>query len=560
MINVRGIEKRFGTTAVLAGVSFVLGDRQRGALVGQNGTGKSTILKILAGILAPDAGMIDFGPHASVGYLPQDTSLAGDEPIIEYLRRVTGIADMEREMASFAAQPEDPEKKEKYDAALAAYERMNGYGFEARVDAMLAGFGMDSFALTTLLQDLSSGQKSKVAMIGLLLREDDVLLLDEPTNNLDLSSLIWLEAYLRKSTATILIVSHDRRFVDRIADKVIELDWNTRTVTMTNGTYSDYLVASAKRRARQLADFRSQQDEIARLTDRASQLRQRSAAGSKWKGTDNDKFLRGFKRDQAGKSGRGAKAIEQRIEQMDVIEKPVERIPLEIDIGEQLGEGNREISLRDICVGYLGGFVVGPVTLDIPFGMRIGIFGENGTGKSTLLKAMTGFVQPLSGDIRIGNGVRMGDMLQEHDTLPRNMTPIQFLTERAGIEKSSAYALLARFGVPAVQARENIDVLSPGGRARVLLGLFSALQKNVLVLDEPTNHLDLEAMEALEEAISGYRGTVIVVSHDRFFIEKARLETMYQMVDRQLKAIDDFEAYVKRSEDRAKRLMRNLPR
>ncbi|MBP9863996.1 ABC-F family ATP-binding cassette domain-containing protein [Patescibacteria group bacterium] len=558
MIQVQGLEKRFGTAPVLSGVDFVLGDSQHGVLVGQNGSGKSTILKILARLIEPDAGSFDFGPNARVGYLPQDTSAIGEASIIEYLRGETRLAFAEKEMTELADHLDEPSVRLRYEHAFGLFERMHGYEFDTHARMMLSGFGMERIPLEMPISELSSGQKSKIALIAILMREDDVLLLDEPTNNLDLSALAWLEAYLRKSRATILVVSHDRRFVDRIADKIIELDWMTHTVATTSGTYTDYLAAKSKQRIRQLQEFNAQQEEIGRLEDRALQMKKRSTEGAKWKGTDNDKFLRGFKRDRAGKSAKGAKTIEKRIQQMDVVEKPFERVPLEVDIGEDLGEGNRDIVLTDVRAGYSDEFVIGPISLYIPFGTRVGILGLNGSGKSTLLKTVSGYLKPLTGTVQIGSGVRMGDMLQEHDSLPRDMTPIQYLVDRSRIDTTQSFALLARYGVSAEQAREPIEVLSPGMRARILIGLFSALKKNVLLLDEPTNHLDLEAMDALEEAIIGYHGTMLVVSHDRFFIEKLKLDELYQLNNSHLEKIENLEAYIRHSENKAKQLMRVL--
>ena len=559
MINAQGLQKSYGTVSVLADVTFTLGDGQHAALVGHNGTGKTTILKILAGLVTADVGKVDFGPLARVGYLPQDTSAVGDETVFDYVRRVMGLDGLETEMNELSVRFEEPGVPERYAAAEAAFERVGGYGLERRVESMLAGLGMERVSLSSSVARLSSGQKSKVAMAALLLQDNDVLLLDEPTNNLDLPALAWLETFIHGSKATVLVVSHDRRFIDRIADKVIVLDWHTRRALVSNGTYSDYLIQSEKERARQLEAYLGQQEEIGRLSARAVQMKQRAAAGARWTGSDNDKHLRGFKRDQSSGSGRGAKAIERRIEQMQRVEKPFERDPLDIDIGEDLGVGDRTIRLVDVVAGRPGGFVVGPISQQAAFGERFGILGMNGVGKSTLLKTVTGHLAPISGRVYVGGGVRMGDMLQEHDTLPRDLSPFAFLKERAGFDEPRTYALLARFGVSANIAKESIVTLSPGGRARVLIALFSALQKNVIVLDEPTNHLDLEAMDALESALEFYQGTIIIVSHDRYFLEKMRLDTLVELVDGHLQKIEDFAGYLRQAEERAKRLMHTNP-
>ena len=558
MISVQGLQKSYGTTTVLAGVDFIVGKGQRAAIVGYNGTGKTTILKILAGLEEADAGKIDFGPNARIGYLPQDTSLAGRQSIIDYLKEASGLAAAEATMTECAEKLSEAEAKRRYEAAQDLFDHMNGYEFEYRVELMLAGFGLERLGLETSLSQLSSGQKSKIAMIAMLLRQDDILLLDEPTNNLDLPALIWLEDYLKKSEVTVLVVSHDRRFIDRIADKVIELDWRLRTATVTHGTYTDYLAMCVRRREQQRLDYLAQQAEIERLSDSAEAARRRATAGSQFVGTDNDKFQRGFKRDKAAGSARTAKAIETRLEQMDLVERPFERVPLNIHLDREMGEGNREIRLVDVVSGYSAAFTVGPVSLAIPFGKRIGILGMNGSGKSTLLKTIAGRLTPLAGRVEMGSGLKIGNMMQEHDTLPRDLSSLEVLERETTLDLSGRYALVARFGMDPTRAKEPVAVLSPGARARLLLAIFAARRVNALVLDEPTNHLDLEAMEAFEEAMESFRGTLIVVSHDRYFMERARLDEILIVADGAVVPIENFARYLEQAQERAKRLLRAL--
>lgn len=556
MLQAKHIKKSYGTMTVLADVSFSLAKGQKVALVGDNGTGKTTILKIIAGVVEADAGVIEVGKNACIGYLPQDTSLAGDETINEYLRRIVGIDTLEQKMADLATQLEDKEKSEEYGDAHQQYERLDGYTFEYRIKVILAGFGIESVGIHHRLSNLSSGQKSKVVLAGILLKGVDLLLLDEPTNNLDMPALVWLEGFLRKSDASCIIISHDRRFLDRVVRKIFELDRNTRELNISGGTYSDYLLMMAKRTARQKEEYRLQQEEIGRLSDQAKRLKAASAKGSKWQGSDKDKFLRGFKRDRAGGSGRKAKGIEKRIEQMDKVEKPIERDTLEIPLKAEVGLGTLDIRLVDVVAGYPG-FTIGPVSLEILYGSRVGIMGLNGTGKSTLLKTVTGRLATLAGNIEVGSGVKIGNMMQEHESLPREQAPLELLNERAQLKDNDVYNLLVKFGFDPAQITHPIGSLSPGGRARLLLALFSALSVNVLVLDEPTNHLDLEALEALEEAIDAYRGTILLVSHDRYFLDKARLDYTYTLSDGVLTRIPDYREYVKQAEERASQLLKS---
>ena len=543
---------------VLANVSFSLAKGQKVALVGDNGIGKTTLLKIVAGLEETDAGTIEVASTACIGYLPQDTSLVGDETIEEYLRQVTGVDVLERKLEELTSHLEDEAKAREYGDLHEQYEHLDGYAFEHRIKVMLSGFGLDSIGLGHSVSNLSSGQKSKVALAGILLKGVDLLLLDEPTNNLDLPALIWLEDFLRKSEAAAIVVSHDRRFLDRIVRKIFELDRNTRTLNISGGTYSDYLEMIAKRIARQKLDYRLQQEEIERLNEQARQQRAASAKGSNWRGSDNDKFLRGFKRDRAGRSSRMAKNIEKRIEQMDKVERPIERDPLEIPLEAEVGPGTLDIRLTDVVAGYADGFTVGPMSFDVRFKSRVGIMGLNGSGKSTILKTITGVLPALGGKIEIGSGVKLGNMMQEHESLPRGETLLEFLMKRAWLSQEMSYAKLARFGFDEQQVKQPIGTLSPGGRARLLLALFSAQSVNMLVLDEPTNHLDLEALNALEETLQSYEGTVLLVSHDRYFLETARLDTTYFLSDGVLTKIPDYKAYVADAEARAQQLLKSL--
>lgn len=543
---------------MLSDVSFSLGRGQKVALVGHNGTGKTTLLKILAGLEVQDSGKVEIAQNACIGYLPQDTSLSGDKSIIDYLRNETGISLLEKELEKLSSDLNNQDKIKHYGELQSKYEHLNGYSFDHRAKVMLAGFGLDGVGLDRSLSNLSSGQKSKVVLVSILLKGVDVLLLDEPTNNLDLPALIWLEDFLQKSSASCIVVSHDRRFLDGVARKVFELDWQSHSLTITGGSYSDYIEMTAKRIAKQKEEYRLQQEEIERLSDRARERKADAISGSRWFGSDNDKFLRGFKRDRSSKSSIVAKSIEKRIEQMDKVEKPIERRPFEIILNAQINPGTVDVSVSGLIAGYSKSFTIGPISFEIRYGDRIGIMGLNGSGKSTLLKTITGEMKPKSGAIEVGSGIKIGNMMQEHETLPRNQTLLDFLSSRTRLNHQDSYSKLSKFGFSERQVKLPISTLSPGGRARLLLALFSAQSVNMLVLDEPTNHLDIEAMEALEETLESYKGTVILVSHDRYFFEKASLDTTYVLSEGILTKIPDYKMYIETAEARAKKLLKLL--
>jgi ATP-binding cassette subfamily F protein 3 len=557
IIKVEKLEKNFGLRTVLTDITFSLERGQKTAMIGGNGTGKTTLLKIVAGLEPYDAGEITIAKDTCVGYLPQDTSFTGHEktPILEYLKKVSGLEALEEEIKNLT---DSGKSQPRLVEAQTEYEHLGGYAFTHKAEVMLAGFGLENITLDRTLNTLSSGQKSKVALTGILLKGVDLLLLDEPTNNIDLPALIWLEDFLQKSEATIIVVSHDRRFVDKVVRNIFELDWNTHTLTSTGGSYSDYLEMMQKRLFYQKQAYQEQQEEILRLTDLARTKKEDAVRGSKWKSDDSDKLLWDFKRERAARSAKAAKSIERRMEHIERIDKPVERKPFEIKLEAENKSGPVDVRLFDVVAGYSNVFKIGPMSLEIRYGNRVGVMGLNGSGKSTLLKTVTGELTPLEGKIEIGSGLRIGNMMQEHETLPRESTPLEFLMTTAKLDLEESFAKLKMFGFDDRQAKASIATLSPGGRARLLLALFSAQAVNILVLDEPTNHLDLEALEALEEVMNTFTGTILLVSHDRYFLEKAKLDTTYVLEEGILNKIPDYQDYVKKAEEKAEKLLKAL--
>jgi ATP-binding cassette subfamily F protein 3 len=558
ILKLQNVQKNFGSVSVLADFSFSLERGQKAALVGLNGTGKTTLLKIIAGIEKEDAGTIAIAEATCIGYLPQDISVEAKQSIINYLRTSSGIEDLEREMANLKSGPQSRVTVAKYNKIESEYKHRNGYSFLHKAQAILVGFGLGHVAIDTPVCNLSSGQKSKVALAGILLKGVDLLLLDEPTNNLDLPALIWLEDFLRKSDAACIVVSHDRRFLDKIIRKIFEIHWFERTMSETGGTYSDYLLMEQKRLAGQKEAFKLQQEEIKRLTASARDKYIDAEMGSRWQPNDNDKMLRDFKREQSAHSSKTGKAIEKRIEHMEKIEKPEERKPFEIPLEAHAKSNTLDIRLSKIVAGYEHLFSLKPISIEIPYGNRVGIIGLNGSGKSTLLKTITGRQKPLAGKLYIGSGIRFGNLMQEHETLSAEMTPLELFMERAPDIKQNPFVKLTKFGFSERHIKSPISALSPGGRARLLLALFSAQAVNILVLDEPTNHLDLEALDALEETLRTYTGTVILVSHDRYFLEKALLGTVYNLEGGELKKIPDLRLYIREAEENALNIIRQL--
>ena len=275
------------------------------------------------------------------------------------------------------------------------------------------------------------------------------------------------------------------------------------------------------------------------------QKKQDADAGSRWEGKDTDYFLRGFRRDRSRKSAKTARVVEKRLGKIEVLDRPEDKIPLNIKLAAKTEAGSQEIRLIDVVAGYAPqSFKTAPISLEIRQGNRIAILGNNGSGKSTIIKTITGELAPLSGTVEIGSGLRFGNLLQEHETLPRDLTILDFFMQKTGLDESMAFSELSKFSFHEWQIRQQIGVMSPGGRARLLLAVFAAQSVNVLVLDEPTNHLDIEALDALETMLEQYTGTVLLVSHDRYFLEKAKIGTVFVVEKGVLSKAGSLESYL----------------
>ena len=565
MLVIKNITKQLGTSQVLSGVTFALGTGQKAALVGPNGVGKSTLLRIIAGIDTANKGTIQKAKHAGIGYLTQEIVTLPGETIDAYTRRLAGLEELEQLMEDLGKRLDDPVVAVEYDEVSEQYRKRGGYDFEARLRTLLDGLGMREIPLDRRIDELSGGQKGKVNLIAVLLRGVDILLLDEPTNNLDLPALLWLETFLMQSEATCLIASHDRSFLDRVVTKVFEIDWFTRAIVAYTGNWSEYARIKALEERHKKELYRLQQEELKRLKNTAAEKAEwsQNAENNTKEWSDGDKMGRNFKREKAArKFAAAASALESRAEQTAVLEKPDERDPLEIRFDPVAGteEGSRDIHLRDVVAGY-GDFRIGPISLEIPFGRRVAILGRNGSGKSTLIKALVGRLAPISGEVTRGSDIVLGDFAQEHETLPREWVSSQLFADRAGLEDQARVALLLhQFHLGYDAMRKKIREFSPGERARLLLALYAEMRVNVLVLDEPTNHLDVEAIRVLEEVLERYQGTVILVTHDRTFIEHvSRMET-WVLEDGALQPIGDYTDYATRLTQEAKRTLRRLPR
>jgi ATPase subunit of ABC transporter with duplicated ATPase domains len=494
MVSASNIVKHHGPQLVLAGATLVVPPRARIGLVGPNGVGKSTLLRILAGLEEPDAGTVRRA--GQVGYLPQVTTCHLRETLLGSLARRTGVADAARRMDALAARlGAEPELAAEYGAALDRFLALGGADLEARARETCVSLGLPADRLHDPLGALSGGEGARAALAGILLARFDTLLLDEPTNDLDLAGLETLERFVAGFAGAIVVVSHDRAFLDRCVTRVVELDEGSRRTVEYAGGWSEYAAQRDRARARHYERWEAYVDERARVEEQARRMQQ-------WKKRSKDV----------------KKAYAKKLERLDRVDKPFEPWELRLELGAAGRPGDTVLALEGAVVER-GAFRLGPVDLELFRGDRLALVGPNGSGKTTLLDALRGRVPLAAGRRVVGTGVVIGELAQERTAFAAESPLLDAFVAACGLEPEAARTFLAKFDLGADHVLRPAASLSPGERTRATLALLSAERVNCLLLDEPTNHLDLEAIEQLERALARYEGTVVLVSHDRRFVE-----------------------------------------
>jgi len=522
-LTARGITIAFGATEVLHGVDVTIGDGQRVGLVGPNGAGKSTLLRVLAGDLTPDAGVV----HAtgSVGLLPQEPDRRADETLLGYLGRRTGVTAAEAAMhaAADALGSDDASTAETYDLALHRWLDLGGADFDTRALETVGSLGLHGGSLDAATTGLSGGEMARGSLAAVLLSRFDVLLLDEPTNDLDLDGLARLEEFVLSRRGGLAVVSHDREFLARTITDVLDLDPHNKTSRQFSGGWEAYLEerAVARRHAREQYDEYA--EKRAELQDRVQSAREQSVRGAlraKRKAPDNDRAARGARIEAATAGAAKVRSLETRLNRLAAagVAEPRKEWQLRLDLPAAPRSGDLVATLNQAVV-RVGNFTLGPIDLDVRWADRIAILGPNGGGKTTLLQALLGRLPLASGAASLGPGVVIGELDQARKEFSGPVFVPDVLRNAAGLPPEEARTLLAKFGLKAAHVERPASSLSPGERTRAGLALLMARETNCLVLDEPTNHLDLPAIEQLEEAISTYRGTMLLVSHDRRLLE-----------------------------------------
>ena len=544
-IQARGVGASFGDRELFSGLDLIVAPGDVLGLVGPHGAGKSTLLRILAGVRSPDRGTVTLSPRdARLGLLTQVPDRRPDETIRQQLVRRTGVgaANAAMEAAADALAAGRPGADDAYADSLDAWLGLGGGDLDERLEIVADDLGL-AIDLDRPSDSLSGGQAARVSLAGLLLSRYDAYLLDEPTNDLDVAGLDRLEEFVDGLDAPCVVVSHDREFLSRTVTAVVEIDRSLLTVATYGGSYDAYLEERtiARRRAREsfeeYAARRSALDERARRQRAWMDKGTRNALRKKRSGSERDKFIRAHAVATSEKQAAKARQTERMIERLEVIEEPRKEWDLQFTIASA-GRSGDIVAVASGAVAERGDFHLGPVTLHLDSGDRVAITGPNGSGKTTLLGLLLGRIPAVAGSVGLGPSVVIGEVDQARAAFESQLTLVRaFEEEMPAWSHAEVRTLLAKFGLRADHIARRADSLSPGERTRAALALLQARGVNLLVLDEPTNHLDLPAIEQLEQAIDGFDGTVLLVTHDRRMLSTVRLTRRWEVDEGRVREI-----------------------
>ena len=518
---------------VTRGINATLRSGELTCLLGPNGAGKSTLLKIIVGELQPDSGEVVLGSGQTLGYLAQNQDLLSHRTIYEemldakksVIAMENRLRDLENSMKT-ASGEELETMMNQYSRLSHEFELINGYAWKSEIVGVLKGLGFTEEEFSKQISTLSGGQKTRVSLGKLLLTNPDIILLDEPTNHLDMSSIAWLETYLLNYRGAVLIVAHDRYFLDKIVSKVIELD-NGHAVVYS-GNYTAYSEKRAQMRAIQMKAYLNQQQEI----------KHQEAVIEK---------LKSFNRE---KSIKRAESREKMLDKIEVLEKPTEvNDAMDIRLEPNILSGNDVLTVNGLAKSFGSQTLFTDLNFDVKRGERVAIIGDNGTGKTTILKIINGLVEPDDGEIILGSRVHIGYYDQDHQVLHMEKTLFEEISDAyPGMSNTQIRSTLAAFLFTGDDVFKRIGDLSGGERGRVSLAKLMLSEANFLILDEPTNHLDITSKEILENALSHYGGTVLYVSHDRYFINKTATRILDLTGKRMMNYIGNYDYYLEKHE------------
>ncbi len=516
ILHVNNITVNFAGRELYRDLSWVIGDRDRIGLVGPNGAGKSTLLKVLLGEVEPDEGHLVMGSGARIGYLPQDIELAPGSSLIDTaMVKPPALAELESRLESVEAQLSDPEVYgdeaalsqvlERHEALLASFERMNGHRHGSHVRELLAMLGFDQSDYGRATETLSGGQKKLVALTGLAVAAPEILLLDEPDNHLDVQGKRHLERFILQYPGSVVLISHDRYLLDEVASQTAELE--NGKITIYHGNYSYYQHERQLRRLRQQQLYTTQQKEIARLEEMIERF-------ERWA-----KQVLSRKHMLAARQRR--RMLAQMEERGEIIDKVFDQALMDFKVSGWRGS-KKVLELDDVAMAFDDDQLFCGVDLLLRHGDRVGLIGPNGAGKTVLARLILGELEPTRGRIYLGPSIRVGYYSQEHQTLSGwlDKTPLDLIRNMQNSSESNAVNFLLRMAFSYEQVRQSIRTLSGGERSRLQLAQVMLRQPNLLLLDEPTNNLDIPSVEVLEEALDEFVGTVLIISHDRYFLDQ----------------------------------------
>lgn len=507
VLSCNNLNKSFGIDSILENVNFTVNEYDKIGIIGVNGTGKTTLFKVISGIYGYDSGDIYTSKDCEIGYLEQNTNFHSENTILEEVLEVfKDVIDMEKylrdlehkisEESSNTSSTTLEKLMNEYSNKLEAFSDMNGYGYKSEAKGVLKGLGFNDEDMNKPISILSGGEKTRVLLGKLLLKKPTLLLLDEPTNHLDSEAIEWLEVFLKQYKGTVILISHDRYFLDQVVNRIFEI-YNKKLKTY-NGNYSDFIEASAIEKELELKKFEDQQKDIKKQEESIERL----------KAFGREKHLK------------RARSKEKALAKVDVLDKPeIYRKKAQIEFNPSVTSGNDVLQLRDVSMGYGERILFKDLNLDIYRGEKVALIGANGIGKSTLFKIIMNEITPLSGNIKFGTNVNVSYFHQEQKTLNLDNTIIDEIWEYNNqLTQTVLRSMLGAFLFEGEEVFKKISTLSGGERARVAILKLILSNANLLLLDEPTNHLDIDSKEVLEKAISNYTGTIFTISHDRYFL------------------------------------------
>lgn len=507
VLSCNNLNKSFGIDSILENVNFTVNEYDKIGIIGVNGTGKTTLFKIISGIYGYDSGDIYTSKDCEIGYLEQNTNFHSENTILEEVLEVFKdviemekyLRDLEHKISEESSNTNSTTLEKlmnEYSNKLEAFSDMNGYGYKSEAKGVLKGLGFSDEDMDKPISILSGGEKTRVLLGKLLLKKPTLLLLDEPTNHLDSEAIEWLEVFLKQYKGTVILISHDRYFLDQVVNRIFEI--HNKKLKTYNGNYSDFIKASAIEKELELKKFEDQQKDIKKQEESIERL----------KAFGREKHLK------------RARSKEKALAKVDVLDKPeAYRKKAKIEFNPSVTSGNDVLQLRDISMGYGERILFKDLNLDIYRGEKVALIGANGIGKSTLFKIIMNEVTPLSGDIKFGTNVNVSYFHQEQKTLNLDNTIIDEIWEdNKQLTQTSLRTMLGAFLFEGEEVFKKISTLSGGERARVAILKLILSNANLLLLDEPTNHLDIDSKEVLEEALSSYTGTIFTISHDRYFL------------------------------------------